>query len=117
MKKPAVAKAMAGGVGATGFEPTTSTSRTWRATGLRYAPRVVKLSILRTFERGKNKKCRKNPAFLGHFRVVFYFISNCATSWAFSFIFRKAVASCPASSFTAISPAALYITLEYTGIG
>lgn len=26
-------------VGATGFEPTTSTSRTWRATGLRYAPR------------------------------------------------------------------------------
>jgi len=49
--------------------------------------------------------------------VVFYFISNCATSWAFSFIFRKAVASCPASSFTAISPAALYITLEYTGIG
>ena len=25
-------------VGATGFEPTTSTSRTWRATGLRYAP-------------------------------------------------------------------------------
>jgi hypothetical protein len=26
-------------VGATGFEPTTSTSRTWRATGLRYAPK------------------------------------------------------------------------------
>ena len=29
----------AGAVGATGFEPTTSTSRTWRATGLRYAPK------------------------------------------------------------------------------
>lgn len=34
-------------VGATGFEPTTSTSRTWRATGLRYAPKKKnsKLSI------------------------------------------------------------------------
>ncbi len=30
--------AMASEVGAAGFEPTTSTSRTWRATGLRYAP-------------------------------------------------------------------------------
>lgn len=34
-------------VGATGFEPTTSTSRTWRATGLRYAPKKEpKLHIL-----------------------------------------------------------------------
>jgi hypothetical protein len=31
---------LSGQVGATGFEPTTSTSRTWRATGLRYAPMI-----------------------------------------------------------------------------
>ena len=39
-------------VGATGFEPTTSTSRTWRATGLRYAPKnskTAKLSIQTSF--------------------------------------------------------------------
>ncbi len=41
MAKPAYAPigASAGVVGATGFEPATSSSRTKRATGLRYAPK------------------------------------------------------------------------------
>lgn len=38
MKKPAVVKALAGSVGMTGFEPAASSSRTKRATGLRYIP-------------------------------------------------------------------------------
>ena len=33
--------ASAGAVGATGFEPATSSSRTKRATGLRYAPKFI----------------------------------------------------------------------------
>ena len=39
IQKPSYAKAMEGEVGATGFEPATSSSRTKRATGLRYAPK------------------------------------------------------------------------------
>ena len=38
-KKPTLAKAMVGEVGMTGFEPAASSSRTKRATGLRYIPK------------------------------------------------------------------------------
>jgi hypothetical protein len=38
MKKPAVAKALAGEVGTTGFEPAASCTPCKRGTGLRYVP-------------------------------------------------------------------------------
>ncbi len=52
-KKPAVAKAMAGEVGMTGLEPAASSSRTKRATGLRYIPfGAAKLMLSSKFYKG-----------------------------------------------------------------
>ena len=53
-KKPlAVAKGFVCSVGMTGFEPATSSSRTKRATGLRYIPKIGRANVAKTRDSAK----------------------------------------------------------------